>query len=156
MSFFDKQNNDIIVSPVSGRMFPIEEVNDEVFSTKLMGNGVAFEIDDDFILAPCDGKVVTLFPTGHAFGIRRKDGLEVLVHIGINTVELEGKGFKIISRQGVKVKCGDPIVQLDLGYLRSLNIDLTTMLIITQELDIHQKFIDYGYVESNTIINRGE
>ena len=108
-----KQGEDEILSIAKGRMFPLEEVKDEVFSKKMMGEGVAFELGEDQVCAPATGELTALFPTGHAFGIRRKDGVELLVHIGIDTVELNGEGFTIQAKQGDKVTAGDPIVKVD-------------------------------------------
>ncbi len=122
-----------IVAIANGKMIPIESVNDETFSSKMMGEGVAFELSDHTIAAPCSGTLTAIFPTGHAFGITREDGTEVLVHIGINTVDLNGKGFTILDKARIdgKVKAGDPLIKLDLEWLKTAGYDLTTMLIIT-------------------------
>lgn len=148
-----KKNSSDIVAVCNAIMFPIEEVNDEVFSQKLMGNGVAFKLLDNTISSPCDGEITTIFPTGHAFGITRNDGVEILVHIGIDTVNLKGEGFTILSKQGKKIKCGEPVINLNLDLLKQKNIDLSTMLIITNSngKDIH--FIDYGQVSNKQKIN---
>ena len=88
-SFFGKKKQeDGIVALAKARMFPIEEVKDQVFSQKLMGDGVAFELEEDQVCAPVSGELTAMFETGHAFGILTKDGMEVLVHIGIDTVNL--------------------------------------------------------------------
>ncbi|WP_313073616.1 PTS sugar transporter subunit IIA [Lacrimispora sp.] len=91
---------------------------DQAFSQKLMGNGVAFKILGDTISSPCDGALTAVFPTGHAFGLTRSDGVEVLVHIGIDTVYLNVEVFTILSKQGDGVKCGEPIIKLNLDLLK--------------------------------------
>lgn len=83
-----------------------------------MGNGVAFKILGNTISSPCDGELTAVFPTGHTFGLTRSDGVEVLVHIGIDTVYLNGEGFTILSKQGDEVKCGEPIIKLNLDLLK--------------------------------------
>ena len=154
LGFLKKEKNSSdIVAVCNAVMFPIEEVNDQVFSQKLMGNGVAFKLLNNIISSPCDGEITTIFPTGHAFGITRSDGVEILVHIGIDTVNLQGEGFVILSKQGKNIKCGEPIIELNLDLLKKKNVDLSTMLIITNsnEKDIH--FIEYGQVINQQKIN---
>ncbi|PJI09087.1 MULTISPECIES: PTS sugar transporter subunit IIA [Clostridium] len=148
-----KKSSSDIVAVSNAIMFPIEEVKDQVFSQKLMGDGVAFKLLDNTISSPCDGEITTIFPTGHAFGITRSDGVEILVHIGIDTVNLKGEGFTILSSQGKKIKHGEPVIKLDLDLLKQKNVDLSTMLIITNSngKDIH--FIDYGQVSNKQKIN---
>jgi glucose-specific phosphotransferase system IIA component len=153
--FFKKEkNNNDIVAVCDAVMFPLEEVNDQVFSQKLMGNGVAFKISGDTISSPCHGELTAVFPTGHAFGLTRGDGVEVLVHIGIDTVNLNGEGFTILSQQGNEVKCGEPIIKLNLDFLKEKNIDLSTMLIITNSNEKDVQFIEYGQVINKQKINR--
>lgn len=122
-------------APADSRMFPLEEVNDEVFSRKMMGDGAAFELYDDQVCAPVSGELVAMFPTGHAFGIRRDDGVEVLVHIGIDTVKLKGSGFSVVLQQGARVQAGQPVVRVDREYVKRQGYDLSTMLIVTNAGD---------------------
>lgn len=119
-----------IIAIADAKQVPIETVKDEVFAQKMMGDGIAFELKSETICAPVSGTLTVLFPTGHAFGITTADGVELLCHIGINTVESKGEGFKILSKQGNAVKAGDPIVKADLKAL-SKKYDMTTMLIVT-------------------------
>ncbi|MBQ9154757.1 MAG: PTS glucose transporter subunit IIA, partial [Solobacterium sp.] len=97
--FGKKERGSFIVSPVNGTAIDISMVNDPVFSQKMMGDGIAFELKEEkaVICAPADGVLSVLFPTGHAFGVTADNGAELLVHIGINTVESEGKGFRVLS-----------------------------------------------------------
>ena len=110
---------------------------DEAFASGALGKGVAFKLADDFICAPANGKISAMFPTGHAFGITTKSGAEILVHIGINTVELQGNGFDVLAKQDEEVRAGQPIVRVDRKAIMAKGYDLTTMLVITNP-DAHQ------------------
>lgn len=154
-SFFKKSkySDDEIIAIGKARMFPLEEVNDEVFSGKMLGDGVAFELHEDEICAPINGELSVLFPTGHAFGIKQTNGIEVLVHIGINTVALGGEGFTKLATQGQKVNAGDVIVKVDRKLIQQKGYDLSTVLLITEPRDTEVSFIAYGDVESKQRIN---
>lgn len=122
-----------IVAIADGEMIDVTTVSDPVFAQKLMGESTAFRYEEDKVTlcAPANGTLSVMFPTGHAFGVTRKDGVELLVHCGINTVEANGNGFKLLGKkQGDVVKAGDPIVEVDLKKLRAA-YDMSTMLIIT-------------------------
>lgn len=132
-SLFDRFKKEIdqnIFSPVEGKCIDISNVKDEVFSKKMMGDGIAVIPKDSVIYSPCDGEITMVFPTKHAFGITMNDGVEVLVHIGMDTVNLNGVGFKSFKNKGYKVKHGDKIIEFDENYL-SREVDMTTMVIIT-------------------------
>lgn len=120
-----------ILAPVSGRCVALTTVPDEVFSTRMMGDGVAIIPADGLFVAPADGELTMLFQTGHAFGMRLGRSIEILVHIGLNTVELEGKGFEILAQQGQPIKAGSPIVRVDLDYLKEMGYPVITPVIIT-------------------------
>lgn len=145
--------DDAIVAVSDGELLPLETVNDDVFAKKLMGDGVAIKLKSDFIVSPINGELTTVFPTGHAFGITGHDGLEVLVHIGINTVELEGKGFNVLANTGDKVRAGQPIVTIDRQEIEKAGYDTTTMLVITnannQEIHLQEK----GEVKASHVLN---
>ncbi|MGO5486198.1 PTS sugar transporter subunit IIA [Selenomonas montiformis] len=128
--FGKKEKN--IAAPVDGRIIDITAVEDEVFSQKLMGDGFAVEPAEgaDTIAAPCDGTVRLLADTLHAVAIDA-DGLEVLIHIGLDTVELGGKGFAALTRQGANVHRGDPLIRFDAGIIRGEGKPLTTMVVLT-------------------------
>lgn len=157
-SFFSKKSKEGkkeqegIVAVAKARMFPIEEVKDELFSQKIMGDGVAFELEEDQVCAPVDGELTAMFETGHAFGIRCKDGLEVLVHIGIDTVNLKGQGFTVHKKQGEKVAAGDLIVTVNRDLVKKQGYDLSTMLIITNPAGRTITFSEYGEVEKGVRI----
>lgn len=121
--------------PVHGQVMPLNEVDDEVFASRAMGDGVAVQPTDGNIYAPVSGEVLTVFPTQHAVGIRTAGGIEVLVHIGINTVDLKGEGFNMTIKQGDHVKVGQQIGTVDLALLQKRGYDTTTMLIVTNMQD---------------------
>ena len=102
------------VSPATGKIIPIEQVEDETFASKILGDGFAVELTDGEVIAPFDGEVTAAFPTGHAYGLKREDGLECLIHIGLDTVELNGSGFDVKVKQGDQVKQGQVLVKVDL------------------------------------------
>lgn len=135
-------DDDAIVAMADGEMIDVTTVSDPVFSEKVMGDSVAFKYTDDkvIICAPANGIISVLFPTGHAFGIAMKNGVELLVHIGINTVETNGEGFRLLDKkQDDSVKAGEPIIEVDLKKL-SQKYDMSTMLIIT---DANEKDITF-------------
>lgn len=121
-----------ICSPLGGRCVELAEVEDPVFSEKVMGDGIAVRPTENVVKAPCSGKLTMIFPTKHAFGITTDDGVEILVHIGINTVDLNGKGFKTFKAKDAKIKTGDAIIEFDRGYLDDGKTNMTTMVIITE------------------------
>lgn len=124
-----------IVACVDGTCISVDKVKDEVFSQKLMGDGFAIIPSSNLIVSPSSGRVEVVFPTGHAIGIKTTNGVEVLVHIGIDTVNLNGEGFQTLVKQGSKVKAGQPIVKLDVELIKEKGYDLTTMTIFTAGYD---------------------
>lgn len=155
-NFFKKAvaGNKGIVAPAAGTMFAIENVKDEMFAQKLLGDGVAFKYEGDSVTvcAPADGTLSALFPTGHAFGVTTPEGVELLVHIGIDTVSADGDGFKTLGKnQGDSVKAGDPIVEVDLKKLCE-KFDMSTMLVVTNDNGKKISFIESGKVEKGQSI----
>lgn len=126
-----KLNKGEYLAVASGEIIPLEIVKDEAFSSKALGDGVAIIPDDDYIVSPCNGIISMLYPTLHAFGVTCEDGTEILVHIGINTVNLKGKGFKKYVNNGSSVKAGEKIIGIDLYNLKNNYIDLTTMMLFS-------------------------
>jgi glucose-specific phosphotransferase system IIA component len=102
-----------VLAPLDGTVVELEQVPDEVFAQKLAGDGVAIDPSGNLAVAPIGGDLVKLFPGGHAFGIDAGDGVELIVHIGLDTIELRGEGFKNIAREGQQVQPGTPIVTFD-------------------------------------------
>lgn len=120
-----------IVSPLTGKVTLLSQVNDPVFSAEAMGKGIAIEPTVGTAFSPVNGVITALFPTGHAIGITSDTGVEMLIHIGINTVELQGKYFEAKVKQGDRVKQGDELVVFDLEKIKEEGYDLTTPIIIT-------------------------
>lgn len=119
-----------LVAPVAGKIMDITEVPDSVFSTKMLGDGFAVEPTANCIVAPCDGKVVLLARTKHAVAIE-KEGVQILIHIGLDTVELSGQGFTTHIKENDLVKQGDRLISFDGDYIQSQEKSLTTMLVLT-------------------------
>lgn len=128
---FGKKAKDI-AAPVAGTILDITEVKDAVFSQKMMGDGFAVEPAEgaDTITAPCDGTVKLLADTLHAVAIE-SDGLEVLIHVGIDTVELGGQGFAALTKQGAKVSRGDALIRFDADSIKKEGKPLTTIIALT-------------------------
>ena len=140
--FFGKRKKNQYVAFMAGRVIALEKVEDQVFSSKMMGDGYAIEPSDGKVVSPVDGEITVAFPTGHAYGIKTKDGKEILLHLGIDTVELEGKGFTPHVKVGDKVKAGDHIADMDLELIKKENKPLTSMLIFTSGESVDVKKID--------------
>lgn len=128
-----------IWAPLSGKVLELIQVPDPVFSNGLLGPGVAIQPSSGKILAPFDGEVISCFPTGHAIGLRSTSGVECLIHCGIDTVELQGKGFQIKVKQGDKVVRGTVLIDVDLNVLASAGKNLATPIIITNSDDWHMQ-----------------
>ena len=122
----------VLYAPMKGEMIPVERSEDEVFASKALGDGVAINPEDGMVYAPCDGTVTLLFPTRHAVGIRTESGVEVLIHIGINTVQLDGQGFEAYVAQGDTVKQGDQLILADLDLIREKGLNPQTMMILPE------------------------
>ena len=118
--------------PMKGQVLDVEQSADAVFASKALGNGVAINPAEGMVCAPCDGTVSLLFPTKHAVGITSETGVEVLIHIGINTVQLDGQGFEAFVSQGDKVKKGDKLIAADLDLIREKGMNPQTMMILPE------------------------
>lgn len=124
-----------LFSPLKGELIKLENVEDETFASGIMGKGVAIKPSEGKLYAPCDGIVSAVFKTGHAIGITTEDDIEVLIHIGIDTVSLEGKYFHSSLERGQRIKQGDLLVEFDLEKIKEAGYDTTTMIIITNSND---------------------
>ncbi|ART75443.1 PTS glucose transporter subunit IICBA [Sutcliffiella horikoshii] len=120
-----------VVMPMTGKLLPISEVPDKIFSQKMMGDGFAIEPTDGKVVSPVAGKIVNLFPTKHAIGIETADGREVLVHVGIDTVNLKGKGFESLVEQGDTVEQGQALLNVDLRIVSEEATSIITPIIFT-------------------------
>ncbi|MGG3772797.1 PTS sugar transporter subunit IIA [Heyndrickxia faecalis] len=129
--FSKKAAAEELVAPMSGKVVQIEDVPDEVFSRKMIGDGIAIEPDEGVVVSPVDGEVVQFFPTKHAVGLKTKSGLEILIHIGMETVALNGEGFEGFVQQGDRVKAGDKLVSFDLEQIRERAESIISPVVIT-------------------------
>lgn len=129
------KNEEILVSPVKGRILPLSEVKDETFASEMLGTTVAVEPSEGVIKAPCGGEVINVFDTGHAVCLATETGGEILIHIGIDTVKLDGKGFTKRVADGDKIHAGDVLIEADLDVIRGEGCPATTMIILTNADD---------------------
>lgn len=133
MIFHKKKNKNTseIYSPVTGTSVGLDKVPDEVFSAKILGDGAAVIPEDGTVVSPVDGTVTNVPDTHHAYYIRSDDGLEILIHIGIDTVGLKGEGFENFVKSGQSVKTGDILVKADLGFIRQKGLNPVVPVVIT-------------------------
>ncbi|HHF1771740.1 TPA: PTS glucose transporter subunit IIA [Haemophilus influenzae] len=132
--FGSKENKSVeveIYAPISGEIVNIEDVPDVVFSEKIVGDGVAIRPIGNKIVAPVDGVIGKIFETNHAFSMESKEGVELFVHFGIDTVELKGEGFTRIAQEGQSVKRGDTVIEFDLALLESKAKSVLTPIVIS-------------------------
>ncbi|MEI4771482.1 PTS glucose transporter subunit IIA [Psychrobacillus sp. FJAT-51614] len=125
----------LIYAPLNGKIIPIEEVPDPVFNQKMMGNGVAIIPFGGKVHSPIEGTVVLLSDTKHAIGLRSKNGTEILIHIGLETVSLRGSGFTVLVTKGESVSVGQPLVEVDWDYLREHGKSIVTPIVITNSTE---------------------
>lgn len=131
---FFKKKTSSLKAYCDGRMISIEKVNDEVFSQKMMGDGVAIQPVNGKLTSPCDGTVSMIFEqTGHAIGLIMDNQMEILLHIGLDTVNVKERLFCCNVKKGQKVKCGDLLITYDFDKLKAMNIDTVTMCVITSQ-----------------------
>lgn len=134
MNLFRKKEMQI-VTPISGECLPLENVADPVFSGKLMGEGIAIKPISDRVVAPCDIEITLISDTGHALGLKTDDGLEIMIHIGIDTVRRKGKGFQVLVKQGDRVKVGKPLVHFEREEMEIEGIDTSVMVVFLNGTD---------------------
>lgn len=120
-----------IYSPLSGKVVALGDVNDSVFSSGTMGDGIAIKPTNGEVVSPVNGKVVSLFPTGHAIGLESDYGEEVLIHIGIDTVDMNGEGFEAVVREGDMVKKGQLLIKFNSQTILNVGLEDTVMIIVT-------------------------
>lgn len=125
-----------LVAPLSGEVVALENVNDPVFSSGAMGKGLAVKPSEEVVYAPADAEVTIAFETGHAYGLKTATGAEILIHIGIDTVSLNGDGFEKLVAAGDRVTAGTPIAKFDTEKILSAGLDTTTMIIVTNTADL--------------------
>ncbi len=139
-----------IQAPLSGLIIPLSQVPDEAFSKKMVGDGMAIDSIDSVLLSPIDGIVEFIHPSRHAITLKSADGLEVLIHIGVDTVKLKGEGFTAFVQAGQKVKTGDRLIEFDLDYIATQAKSAMTLVLITQPNNYQIQFSNLSRVSAGT------
>jgi len=142
-----------VLAPISGRAVPLADVPDEVFAEGMAGQGCAIvpEASGEAV-APVSGILVKLFEGGHAFGIATDGGIEMIVHLGLDTIELRGRGFERIATEGDRVEAGQPIVRFDLDEIRAGNYDPVTPVLVTNDEDHPVTGVRTGEVQAGELL----
>lgn len=149
----DSIMNKVVVNGcATGKLVKLSEINDKAFSSGALGSGVGIIADNNLVVSPVDGEVACVFPTKHAFGLKTESGVELLIHIGIDTVELEGKHFTTMVNQGDKVKLGQPLVQVDFDKVKEEGFDPTIIMVVTNTQD----YLDVIPVSKDVISDKEE
>lgn len=136
--FKKKKNNDTQVvkgfyAIVDGTSIDLSDVNDDMFSKRVLGDGVAIKPSSNIVVAPCNGEVTLVSDTKHAIGLKNEDGIEILIHIGLDTVKLNGEGFEILCKTGDKIKVGQHLVNVNRKLLKDKNIEDVTMMVVVEQ-----------------------
>lgn len=143
----------VIYAPITGKRIDLKKVEDNIFSRKIMGDGVAIEPSDNKLYSPVSGTVTAIFPTKHAIGIEAENGANVIIHVGIDTVELNGEGFTLKVKKGDIVKAGELLMKLDLEFI-SMKHKTTTIIVIenSEKYKIEHNFAEN--VQAGNILMR--
>lgn len=144
-------NQEIVASPMIGNVVALENVPDQVFASGAMGKGVAIDPTDGTVVAPANGEITLVFPTGHAVGMKTENGAEILIHIGMDTVSLAGKGFKSFVEAGQKVQAGQKLLEFDLATVRDAGLPIISPVIVTNSADF-----DDVLVTQESRVNAGD
>lgn len=120
-------------SMIDGKSIDLSEVKDKMFSNRVLGDGIAVEPTSNVVVSPCNGKVTLVTDTKHAIGLENEDGIQVLIHIGLDTVKLNGQGFESLCKEGDKVKVGEPLVNIDRQLLKKENLSDVTMMVLVEQ-----------------------
>lgn len=146
----EMQETEILTSPVKGRVIPVSQVKDDTFAEEILGMTVAIEPEEETIKAPCDGEILNIYETGHAVCMVTKTGAEILIHVGIDTVKLNGRGFRKMVSDGMKVHAGDVLIEMDMEEVKEAGYERTTMMILTNEDETEGKKLLVENAESGT------
>lgn len=139
-----------LTSPLTGQVLPLKDIKDEVFASEAMGKGIAIDPSEGTVVAPADGTVALVFPTGHAIGLNTDTGIELLIHIGMDTVQLDGKGFETLVEKGAHVTAGQPLVKFDIGAIKAAGYEVITPIIVTNTKNYHEvKIVATDKVKQN-------
>jgi len=147
--FGKKKKTISVIAPMTGKAVPLDQVPDPAFSQKIIGDGIAIEPNEGLLIAPFDGHVVHLIDTLHSLVLGHESGLEILVHIGVNTVSLQGKPFKTYVKTGDKVKKGDKLIEFDMDMIKAEGLPVITPIIVANgdvvsNLKVHEGAVTAG------------
>lgn len=137
-----------VMAPIDGTVIPLEQIPDETFATAILGPGCGIEPTGDTVYAPFDGTITQVASTLHAIGITSDDGIELLIHIGIDTIALRGSGFTPLVREGQAVKAGTPLLNVDLDAIRAAGLSTESAVIVTNADDLPKLHIIAGGIVS--------
>lgn len=137
------ENEIVLLMPIKGKVVDLSEVNDSLFSKKVLGEGAAIIPEDDFVYSPVDGEITLVYESKHALTIKTEQGIEILIHVGIDSVKLEGRGFSSYVKIGEKVKRGDKILFFDREYVGKFS-ELVTPIVITNSEIVDKVSINFG------------
>lgn len=154
--FDSKKVQEVFYSPIKGEVKDIAETPDTTFAQKMMGDGVVIFPEEGKVYAPCDGSVGFVFNTKHAMGLRSKEGLEILIHVGIDTVNLKGEGFTVHVKDGQEIKQGDLLMEMDLAFIKENAVSIATPIVFTNLSEQALNVVKYGKVDVNEEIIRVE
>ena len=157
MGFFKKlfgKNTDDFYAPMAGKAVPISEVPDPTFAEGMLGNGIAIEPAEGKVYAPCDATVDMMFTTGHAVSLVADCGAEILIHVGLETVSLEGKPFKVHAANGDKVKKGQLLIEVDLEEVKAAGLPTITPMVVcnTDEYPTFNTFVGKDVTNDDVVI----
>lgn len=146
------RGNSSLVAPIDGKVINLSQVPDKIFAHRIVGDGIAIQPTGNSIVSPASGRISLIFTTNHAFGMKLENGAEILVHIGIDTIDLKGNGFKRMVKEGSTVKAGKKIIEIDNNYIKNKGYSLITSVLITN-MDI----ISYiNYINLNSKVKAGK
>lgn len=146
----EMQETEILTSPLKGRVIPVSQVKDATFAEEILGMTVAIEPEEGTVKAPCDGEILNIYETGHAVCMVTKTGAEILIHVGIDTVKLNGRGFRKMVSDGMKVHAGDVLIEMDMEEVKEAGYERTTMMILTNEDETEGRKLLVENAESGT------
>ncbi len=146
-----KTEPNTVYKPVEGEVFPLKDLNDGVFSEKILGDGCAIRPFNQNIFAPFDGVVSTVSDTQHAIGLTSHDGIELLIHVGLDTVEMNGEGFKVLVKDGQKVKAGQNIMQFSISKIENAGYPTDVIVVVTNSFD-YDKIVTLNHVSKAPLV----
>ncbi|WP_121605748.1 PTS glucose transporter subunit IIA [Virgibacillus sp. Bac332] len=150
-----------LVAPTDGNLIKLADVPDPVFSEKMIGDGVAIKPSNGILVSPVDAKVIQVFPTKHAIGLKSVNNIEILIHIGLETVSLKGEGFKVFVKEGDNVQLGEKLISFDVDLIKEKAASAITPIIITNTADMQRisqmesRFVSAGKDEILSIEKQG-